>query len=168
MELSLEMEQDLWNQTGIFIRQTINNHLEGIEKEYGKRAYKVANQTRNELIKVMQGTRSGRVYKVPGTHGNNGGRASGVEYTASAPGEVPAIRTGGLRSSYGAKLSMSRSGNNLTLESGVESGYRSGNYLIGELLENGTKNMDPRPFKEQVIDKVTPYAQRIYSAPYYG
>lgn len=44
---------------------------------------------------LMSGGRSGRAYRVPGT--------SGVMYTASAPGEPPAVVTGALKNSINAK-----------------------------------------------------------------
>ncbi len=163
MDLSLEHSNELWNQARITIQNMINTHLTGIEREVAKRGYRVANQTRNELIKLMQGNRSGRRYKVPMTHG---GSASGVYYNASAPNEVPAVRTGALRLSYGAKLTVNQEVGGYTVRAGVESNLRSGNYLIGELLEEGTSKMAPRPYRQAVIDKVTPYAQRIYGEPY--
>ncbi len=46
----------------------------------------------NQLTKnLMQGTRSGRTYRIPGTT---------ITYTASKPGEFPALRTGALSRSY--------------------------------------------------------------------
>jgi len=43
---------------------------------------------RNQTVQNLAGARSGRTYKVPGTQ---------VTYTASAPGEYPAVATGNLR-----------------------------------------------------------------------
>jgi len=45
---------------------------------------------RNQVVKNISGSRSGRTYKVPGTQ---------VTYTASAPGEYPAVRLGQLKGS---------------------------------------------------------------------
>lgn len=54
--------------------------------------YAGASHIKNQLTKnLMQGTRSGRRYKIPGTD---------VYYTASKPGEYPAYRTGALARSY--------------------------------------------------------------------
>ena len=43
---------------------------------------------RNQTVQNLAGARSGHTYKVPGTQ---------VTYTASAPGEYPAVATGNLR-----------------------------------------------------------------------
>jgi len=43
---------------------------------------------RNKTVQNLAGSRTGRTYKVPGTQ---------VTYTASAPGEYPAVATGNLR-----------------------------------------------------------------------
>jgi len=50
---------------------------------------------RNQVVKNLTGSRSGKRYKVPGTQ---------TYYTASAPGEYPAAPTGDLRGSYRAKM----------------------------------------------------------------
>ena len=66
-----------------------------IEKKAEKRAAKLSNTWRNHIITEMAGAKTGREYKVPGTNRT---------YTASAPDEYPAIRTGALRSSIGASV----------------------------------------------------------------
>lgn len=53
-------------------------------------AFAAANLIRNTIIEGMAGPKSGRTYRVPGTRRT---------YTASAPGEFPAIPTGRLRNS---------------------------------------------------------------------
>jgi len=47
-----------------------------------------ADQGRNKTVQNLSGSRSGKTYKVPGTQ---------KTYTASAPGEYPAVATGNLR-----------------------------------------------------------------------
>lgn len=164
--IDLELEQQSWQNAMSTIRSMINKNMEGIEREMARRSYRVANQGRNELVKVMQGTRSGREYKVSGTHQDKGTKKTGVYYTASAPGEVPAMCTGGLRASYAPKITLVREHGNMVCKAGIESGLRSGQYLIGELLEEGTIYMAPRPYREKVLERLEPYAFRIYSQPY--
>lgn len=69
-----------WN--GIVLEQKI--------KETGpKRLREAALLAQREIKQTLTGQRSGRTYRVPGTR---------RQYTASAPGEPPAVRTGRLRS----------------------------------------------------------------------
>lgn len=157
LTLSFEEYDSLWNRTGIAIRQEISQKMVGIEKEIALRSYRVSNETRNALLTKLREQKSGKTYKLPN---------SKATYTASASGEAPANRTGALRNSYGTKMSMARKNGNFVAYAGIESGLKSGGYLIGDLLESGTKYMDPRPFRDAVIEKVKPYADKVYSAPY--
>jgi hypothetical protein len=75
------------------------------------------------VVKILTGARSGRIYQIPGTK---------KDYTASAPGEAPAVRLGDLRTSYRFVIKK----------------YEG---LIGSPLayaldlEKGTSHMAPRP-----------------------
>lgn len=60
------------------------------DKAVGKIAFEVESKAKQ----LMQGGRSGRTYRVPGTKRT---------YTASAPGEPPAVVTGNLKNSIQAK-----------------------------------------------------------------
>ena len=69
------------------------------------RSYLAANELRNAAMMVLRGQRSGRRYKVPGTYRrqrdkSDGKMKNGRYYTASAPGEPPAVRTGVFRLSW--------------------------------------------------------------------
>lgn len=64
-----------------------------IETASVKAIWAAANEGRTQTVKNLTGARHGRRYRVPGT---------GVYYTASAPGEFPAVRTGALRGSVRA------------------------------------------------------------------
>jgi Bacteriophage protein of unknown function (DUF646). len=77
------------------------------------------------LVRQMAGQRTGRVYRVPGTR---------ARYTASAPGESPAVRTGVLRASYRTEVSRT------ALEA-----YLGSDLDYSLWLERGTPNMEPRP-----------------------
>jgi len=63
--------------------------LAKVVAESQKALRSAADVGRNQTVKNLTGARSGRQYKVPGTS---------VTYTASAPGEFPAVQTGQLRS----------------------------------------------------------------------
>lgn len=83
---------------------------------------------RTKILEKLSGSRSGRVYRVPGT---------GRSYVASAPGEAPAVRLGGLRRSVRAKVERRRG--EVLGEVGTDLDY-------GLFLERGTRRMAPRPW----------------------
>lgn len=75
------------------------------------------------IVRQLTGSRSGRIYRIPGTS---------RRYTASAPGEAPATRTGDLRTSYRFKV--------------YQKSAVVGSPLMYALhLEKGTSKMAPRP-----------------------
>lgn len=135
----------------VAIEEVVNS----IRQQVEARSYRAANELRNSALEVLRGQRSGRTYRVPGKK---------VYYTASAPGEPPAVRTGLFRISwqpsahywYGSYISR------------VESDKRTdnGKYLLGEILEDGTSRMAPRPYQDRILEDAEPKIERIYSAPY--
>ena len=93
-------------------------------------------------------------------------------YTASAPGQPPAARTGTFRQRWTPSTSLA--GNTFTsrIESTVQTSDYPGargsrSYLLGELLENGTSRMAPRPYQDKIRDQAEPEIVRIYSEPYF-
>lgn len=129
----------------INISERVKKVISQVQTELPSRAYLASNALRNAELEVMRGQRSGRVYRRP----------SGVKYTASAPGESPAWRTGTLAKSWRPLPN----GNNPTIESNVEyAGY----------MENGTPGgmIAPRPFAQRTVDKAEPEIVEIYSEPY--
>lgn len=124
------------------------------------RGYRAANELRNASQLVLRGQRSGRRYRVPGTRRH---------YTASAPGEPPAVRTGVFRASWQPKQEVNVGTNNqVSVRSYIESRQRTdnGSYNLGSLLENGSGRMAPRPYKEKIQEKAKPKIIRIYKEPY--
>ena len=75
----------------------------------------------------LTGSRSGRTYLVPGTK---------KTYTASAPGEAPASRTGVLRTGYRFRI---------VNKTGVYTGEVGSPEQYALWLEVGTSKMAPRP-----------------------
>ena len=146
----------------------------GLEAE--SRAYRVANELTNATSKVLSGARSGRRYAVPGTgrvsynKKNHTAKITYKYYTASAPGEPPAVRTGAFRMSWKRRTYIDgRSGNDRVIHGVAESDLRAANgALLGSMLENGTGKMAPRPYKKRVIEEATPKVQAIMRAPYLG
>ncbi len=148
-----------WGNASQVIGKTVATTLKGVQKEVSQRAYRASNELRNASLYVLRGTRSGKVYRVPNT---------GKTYKASAPGEPPAVRTGVFRLSWGTHVHVERQGKRFRAVAAIESKERARGRLLGEMLENGTKNMKPRPYKQKVIDKALPKVKEIYKKPYKG
>jgi hypothetical protein len=119
----------------------IADHAEG-------RMLEAVQEVRNTTIETLSGSRTGRVYKVPGTN---------QLYTASSPGEAPAVQLGDLRKS---------------VKSGVE---KEGKVVVGfvgselpkaSMLEMGTSRMAARPWLrpsfEKSLDKVKEIMTKIW------
>lgn len=148
--------------------QAIEDVVGGIRKQVQRRTYLAANELRNSALIVLRGQRHGRRYKVPGTYRRqrdktDGKMKNGRYYTASAPGEPPAVRTGNFRNSW--QTDVITSGNLFT--SRIESDLKTDSgHLLGEVLEDGTRRMAPRPYIQRTLEKAEPKIVRIYSEPY--
>lgn len=111
-----------------------------------KRMFAAAQHVRGKVLETLSGARSGREYTVPGTS---------VTYTASAPGEPPAVQTSQLRESIDSvvisdkKYTEGRVGT--TLDRGI-------------MLEFGTINMLPRPWLKVSFDATKERVKNILSA----
>lgn len=124
--------------------------LNAIKTQLPSRAYRGANELKNAAMDILGGQGSGRTYKVPG---------SSRTYTASAPGEVPAKRSGHFRIKW-----IPRSfGGGTTFTSRIEN-----NVKYAYWLENGTPGgqMAPRPHHEKIQKRALPKLIRIYDEPY--
>ena len=91
----------------IKIKPEIDKIVDQINYEAKSRAFRAANELRNSALTVLRGKRSGRVYKRP---------FSKSKYTASAPGEPPAMRTGNLRMSWRPQSASERIGKTVTIK----------------------------------------------------
>ena len=138
------------------IEMIVQQYVEHIKHQMQSRSYRVANEMRNESQKVLRGQRSGRRYRVPNTK---------AYYTASAPGEPPAVRTGTFRRSWQAKSYADGDNVHSVIESNATT--ENGKYLLGEMLEEGTSKMAPRPYKQRILEKARQQAMRIYKEPYF-
>lgn len=142
-----------------------------IRQQMESRSYQAANELRNSALVVLRGQRNGRRYKVPGTYRRQkdkvtGKMRNGRYYTASAPGEPPAVRTGVFRLSwqpeahvvYGSYISRISS----------DARTDNGQHILGEILENGTSRMAPRPHHDRILEHAEPKIFKIYNASYFN
>lgn len=134
------------------VRICIEKSMSKVNKETLSRAVRVSNALRNAELKVLSGQRSGKVYRKP---------HSKATYTASAPGEAPARRTGALRLSFAPYTDSSPGGKGVTVKAGIKS-----DMPYADILEGGSKRMARRPYREPVIEQAKPEVERIFSEPY--
>lgn len=148
----------------------VEEAVERIKHEMERRSYLAANELRTAALLVLRGQRSGRRYKVPGTYRRqrdktDGKMKNGRYYTASAPGEPPAVRTGAFRLSWQPSAQVVFGSYISRIESDIRTD--NGRYTLGQILEEGTSRMAPRPHHERIQDQAKPYIERIYSEPYF-
>lgn len=127
-------------------RSKAKNAIGRIEGGTERNVRAAATHFTTEIRKLLiRGVRTGRDYRVPG-----GTRRT---YTASAPGEPPAPRTGRLANSY---------------TEARQTRYR---YLVGSplfyapLLEKGTSKMRPRPHFKVTFNAEQRTLRQILSRP---
>lgn len=138
---------------GRVIKATIKEQVTNINRKVLSRGVRVVNAIRNAELEVLKGQRSGRIYRKPYT--------KKATYTASAPGEPPARRTGNLRMHWTGQVDTSNSASGgVTVIASLESNEEYADYL-----ENG-KGMEPRPFVERIKEKAVPEIERICKEPY--
>lgn len=138
---------------GSAIRATVKDQVTNINRKVVSRGVRAVNAIRNAELEVLKGQRSGRTYRKP---------YSKATYTASAPGEPPARRTGNLRMHWNGQVKS-------------ENAAQGGVAIIAELesqetyagyLDEGTRKMAARPFSEKIKEEATPEIKRIYNEPY--
>lgn len=134
------------------LKIAVDDTVKKVNREAASRGMRAVNAIRNAELEVLRGKRSGRVYRKPHTKSH---------YTASAPGEPPARRTGNLRLNWNGTVESSSTGSGLRVTAVLESQERSSTYL-----ENGTRRMAPRPFKQPISEKAMPEIERIYHEKY--
>lgn len=134
------------------LTESVEEIKRSIKHQMESRAYRVANELRNSALDVLRGQRSGRRYRVPGTK---------AYYTASAPGEPPAMRTGNYRRSWQSEAMIE--------DSKYTSSIKTDQKQLADWLENGTPGgqMAPRPHHDRILADVEPKSVRIYSEPYF-
>ncbi len=154
------------------IADTVEVTINDIHSIVQNRTYKASNELHNAIVYILRGNGTGRIYTIPHTGKTNSktGRAirgSGKKYRASAPGKVPAVRFGHFRDSWEINAHVEKKGVHFRAVSSIESKEKAGGKLLGEMLENGTGKIKPRPYKQKVIDKALPKVKEIYKKPYH-
>lgn len=134
------------------LKIAVDDTVKKVNREAASRGMRAVNAIRNAELEVLSGKRSGRVYRKPHTKSH---------YTASAPGEPPARRTGNLRLNWNGTVESSSTDSGLLVTAVLESQERYSTYL-----ENGTRRMAPRPFKQPISEKAMPEIERIYHEKY--
>lgn len=122
-------------------------------KEMDKRALQASHALRSAALSVLRGQRHGRRYRLPNSR---------RYYTASAPGEPPAARTGDFRRRWRANPH----GHNPAITTTLA--------WLAVLLEKGSKKrrpdgrqvLEPRPYVEPIKQKAWPKIVDIYRRPY--
>ena len=138
---------------GSAIRATVKDQVTNINRKVVSRGVRAVNAIQYAELEVLKGQRSGRVYRKP---------HSKATYTASAPGEPPARRTGNLRMHWNGQVkSENSSGGGVAIIAELES-----QEPYAGILENGSSKMAARPFTEKIKEKAMPEIQRIYGEPY--
>lgn len=137
---------------GAAIRATVKDQVADINRQVVSRGVRAVNAIRNAELEVLKGQRSGKVYRKPHT--------KSATYTASAPGEPPARRTGNLRMHWSGEVKTRDTSNGVSVIAELESQEDYADYL-----ENG-KGMARRPFVERIKEKATPEIKRIYGESY--
>ena len=138
---------------GSAIRATVKDQVTNINRKVVSRGVRAVNVIRNAELEVLKGQRSGKVYRKP---------FSKATYTASAPGEPPARRTGNLRMHWNGQVkSENSSGGGVAIIAELES-----REPYAGILDNGTSKTAARPFTEKIKEKAMPEIQRIYSESY--
>jgi len=131
------------------IKIDITNNIPEVQRKISdvakNRMMEAVNTVRNTTVETLSGSRTGRQYYVPGTQ---------KLYTASAPGEPPAVATGRLRQSI--KSSIETEDDNLV-------GYVGTDMEYGKELEYGRHNMAPRPWLRPSFERSEQEVINIFS-----
>jgi len=152
--MKLWVETDAENSAGRIVRAKVSEMVADVNRQALSRGTRAVNILRNAELEVLKGQRSGRIYRKPHTQK--------ATYTASAPGEPPARRTGNLRLHWNGQVKCEKASNGGTA---VIAELESQEPYAG-ILEHGSRRMAPRPFVERIREKAVPEIEKIYSKPY--
>ena len=139
----------------IDLGKAVDEAVKDITHQVKARAYRAANELRSSALHVLKGERSGKEYRTPFT--------KKATYTASAPGEPPALRSGNLRMSWRPQTGSENTGKGLTVKPAITTDVK-----YAPILQEGTKDgrIAPRPFEEPIIEHAMPRILQIFKEPY--
>ena len=133
----------------IVFKDDIDRAIKKIGKEAEERMLEAVAIVRDATLDTLSGPRTGRTYFVPGTR---------KEYTASAPGEPPAVQLGDLRKSVKGGIVYEDGGDECKDKGDVLVGFVGTELPKGPMLEYGTTRMSARPWLrpsfERSMDKL--------------
>lgn len=135
-----------WTEVDRAMNARVKQMVREVETKAKASAVRASNELRNSALFCLKGQRSGKRYKKPHT--------KRAYYTASAPGEPPAVRTGMLRMSWGMKAVGDGKG---TYTAGIYS-----DVPYAEELENGNSRIKQRPYRQQIIERAKPKVTAIF------
>lgn len=124
--------------------------VRAIGQQMKSRAVRGSRALKNAELQVLRGQGGGRRYKKA---------YKKSYYTASAPGNPPAVRTGKLRSSFRPVSGASTGA--LSVKVAIETDTHYAGYL-----EHGTSKMAARPYVEKIKQRAEPEITSIFNAPY--
>jgi len=136
------------------------NVLNDLGEEFKMRMEEAVNIVRNNVLEMLSHQGTGRLYKVPGT--------KNTFYTASAPGEPPAVVTGDLKKSIMTNIIVEKDtiigevGSGLSFNSKGEGGV---GVDYGPMLEYGTMKMLPRPWLRPSFEQSQAEVEDILQQP---
>lgn len=139
----------------IDLRAEVKNTITNIEGEVRSRTFRAGNILKKcelEVLSSKSGGRSGRAYRKSNT--------KKATYTASAPGEPPAKRTGNLRNSWKIKNIpfTTSAGNGFETAAAIETNAKYDTYL-----EHGTSKMASRPHHDKIAEMAVPQIEQLFS-----
>lgn len=149
------------------IQAKVSEMTENINRKVISRGTRAVNEIRSAELRILKGQRSGKRYRKPYTGSmtkeeRKKKKYTPPMYTASAPGEPPARRTGALRLHWNGQVKSENSANGgVAIVAELESQEPYAGYL-----ESGTRDMEPRPFVEKIKEEAAPEIRKIYGEPY--
>ena len=121
-----------------------------LTRQVRHRRYLIAELIHTTIVARFEGPKSGRFYQVPGT---------GEWYQASAPKESPAIATGKLYEDWQVypRLLSNQTGRSVHIGSTLD---------YARYLEDGTDDIEARPYVNVAVESVLDQIKDIFERPY--
>lgn len=136
------------------LNQVLSDATTAISNQLKQTAVLAALELRNSALSVLGGQRSGRRYLIPGTH---------TFYTASAPGEAPAVRTGALRLGWTPSFRVEPSLTGFRVIASISLGGPPIKYapILDPSISGGSEGGLNRPFVKRIQMDALPRIQKL-------